>query len=56
MSKLCCELHHPQQPYCRAMDAVMTIVKVAAQMYVVQAATGFVVGFTIPWLQFFGIV
>jgi hypothetical protein len=39
-----------------ARGVVMTIIKFAAQMYVVQAATGFVVGFTIPWLQYFDIL
>lgn len=33
----------------------MAIIKAAAQLYIIQAATGFVVGFTIPWLQFFHI-
>jgi len=31
----------------------MTIVKIAVWLYLIQAAVGFAVGFTIPWLQFF---
>jgi hypothetical protein len=37
------------------MDAVMIIIKIAARLYVIQAAAGFAAGFTIPWLQFFHI-
>jgi len=31
----------------------MTTVKIAALLYVIQAAIGFAAGFTITWLQFF---
>jgi len=34
----------------------MTLIKFAANLYVVQAATGFTIGFAIPWLQFFEII
>jgi hypothetical protein len=36
--------------------SVMNILKVFAALYVIQAATGFAVGFTIPWLHFFGVL
>jgi hypothetical protein len=35
------------------MDAVMAIIKAAAQLYIIQAVAGFVAGFIIPWLQFY---
>jgi hypothetical protein len=31
----------------------MTILKIAGTLYLIQAAIGFAVGFTIPWLQYF---
>jgi hypothetical protein len=34
----------------------MTMIKFVARLYAVQAAAGFIVGFTIPWLQFFDIM
>jgi hypothetical protein len=37
-------------------SAIMTMIKFVAQLYAVQAAAGFIVGFTIPWLQFFDIM
>jgi len=32
---------------------IMTIFKIAAWLYLIQAAIGFAAGFTIPWLQLF---
>ena len=33
--------------------AVLPLIRIAAWLYVIQAATGFGVGFVIPWLRFF---
>lgn len=34
----------------------MTLVKIAAYLYIAQAAAGFAIGFTIPWLRLYGVV
>ena len=33
-----------------------TIVRVAVIVYLAQAAAGFAIGLTLPWLQFFGMI
>jgi hypothetical protein len=35
--------------------SVMSIFRIAASLYVLQAAVGFATGFAIPWLQYFSI-
>jgi len=34
-------------------EPIMTIFKIAAWLYLIQAAIGFAAGFMIPWLQLF---
>jgi hypothetical protein len=34
----------------------MTAVKIAFYLYIAQAATGFAIGFTIPFLRLYGVV
>jgi hypothetical protein len=34
-------------------SAVLPYIKIVARLYVIQAATGFAVGFLIPWLRVF---
>jgi hypothetical protein len=32
------------------------VVRIAAAIYVAQAVTGFVIGFTLPWLHLLGVI
>lgn len=34
----------------------MTALKFAAYLYIAQAAAGFAVGFTLPWLRLYGVL
>jgi hypothetical protein len=41
---------------CDSEDHMNTIVRIAGIIYLAQAATGFAIGFTLPWLLFFRVI
>jgi len=38
------------------VEDMAVIVRIAVVIYLLQAAAGFVVGLTLPWLQFFNVI
>ena len=39
-----------------AVEDMAVIVRIAVVIYLLQAAAGFAIGFTVPWLQFFSVI